>query len=134
LAPGGVVAPLDGAGHAGHDTNIRPKQVRANAEESPMTYAFTYDVPINAETYDRIKQGLGPERPPGLIAHLAWRTESGLRYVDVWQSKDEWESFTENRLHPVVHPILQDTLGFVPPEPPRTVLDVIDAWTDRHPS
>ena len=43
-----------------------------------MTYAFTYDVPINAETYDRIKQGLGPERPPGLIAHLAWRTESGL--------------------------------------------------------
>ena len=55
-------------------------------------------------------------------------------YVDVWQSKDQWESFTGNRLHPVVHPILQDTLGFVPPEPPRTVLDVIDAWTDRHPS
>ena len=82
-----------------------------------MTYAFTYDVPINAETYDRIRQGLGPERPLGLIAHLAWRTESGLRYVDVWQSKDEWESFTENRLHPVVHPILEDTLGFVPPEP-----------------
>ena len=99
-----------------------------------MTYAFTYDVPINAETYDRIKEGLGPERPPGLIAHLAWRTESGLSYVDVWQSRDEWESFTENRLHPIVHPILQDTLGFVPPEPPRTVLDVIDAWTDRHPS
>ena len=99
-----------------------------------MTYAFTYDVPINAETYDRIKQGLGPERPPGLIAHLAWRTESGLRYVYVRQSKDEWESFTGNRLHPVVHPILQDTLGFVPPEPPRTVLDVIDAWTDRTPA
>ena len=45
-----------------------------------MTYAFTYDVPINAETYARIKDGLGPERPPGLIAHLAWRTEGGLRY------------------------------------------------------
>ena len=24
--------------------------------------------------------------------------------------------------------------GFVPPEPVHTVLDVIDVWTDRHPS
>jgi hypothetical protein len=99
-----------------------------------MTYAYTCDVPIDDETYERIKQGLGPERPPGLIAHLAWRTESGLSYVDVWQSKDDHQAFTENRLHSVVHPILQDTLGFVPPEPPRTVLDVIDAWTDRYPA
>lgn len=99
-----------------------------------MTYAFTYDVPINAETYARIKEGLGPERPPGLIAHLAWRTDTGLRYVDVWQSKDQHEAFAEQRLHPVVHPLLQEKLGFVPPEPTPTVLDVIDAWTDRHPA
>jgi hypothetical protein len=63
-----------------------------------MTYAVTYDVPINSETYARIKEALGPELPPGLIAHLAWRTESGLRYVDVWQSKDDEQAFTENRL------------------------------------
>ena len=49
------------------------------------------------------------------------------------RSKDDHEAFAENRLHPVVHPILQDMLGFVPPEPAHTVLDVIDAWTDRHP-
>jgi hypothetical protein len=99
-----------------------------------MTYAFTYDVPINAETYARIRQGLGRERPSGLIAHLAWRTDAGLRYVDVWQSKDDYEVFAESRLHPVVHPILQESLGFVPPEPAHTALDVIDAWTDRHPA
>jgi hypothetical protein len=80
------------------------------------------------------QQGLGPERPPGLIAHLAWRTETGLRYVDVWQSKNDHEAFAENRLHPVVHPILQEMLGFIPPEPAHTVLDIIDAWTDRHPA
>jgi heme-degrading monooxygenase HmoA len=61
------------------------------------------------------------------------RTESGLRYVDVWESEDGHEAFTESRLHPVVHGILQETLGFVPPEPART-LDVIDAWTERHPA
>jgi len=99
-----------------------------------VTYAFSYDVPINAEIYARIKDGLGSDRPAGLIAHLAWRTESGLRYVDVWQSKDDYAAFEESRLHPVVHPILEEMLGFVPPEPPRTVLDVVDAWTDRHPA
>jgi hypothetical protein len=99
-----------------------------------MTYAYTYDVPINDQIYALIKAGLGTERPHGLIAHLAWRIEGGLRYVDVWQSKDEHDSFAEHRLHPVVHPILRDTLGFVPPEPAHTMLDVIDAWTDRYPA
>jgi hypothetical protein len=68
------------------------------------------------------------------VRAAAWRTETGLRYVDVWHSKDDHEAFAENRLHPVVHPILQEMLGFVPPEPAHTVLDVIDAWTDRHPA
>jgi hypothetical protein len=99
-----------------------------------MSYAFTYDVPITAEIYGRIKDGLGSDRPAGLIAHLAWRIESGLRYVDVWESKDDAEAFAEERLHPVVHPILQDMLGFVPPEPEHQDLDVIDAWTSRYPA
>ena len=99
-----------------------------------MTYAFTYDVPITIEIYARIKEGLGPERPPGLIAHLTLQIENGLRYIDVWQSKDDFEVFAESRLHPVVHPILEGMLGFVPPEPSHTMLDVVDVWTDRHPA
>ena len=97
-----------------------------------MTYAFTYDVPISAETYARIKDGIGPQRPPGLIAHLAHRTETGLRYVEVWQAKDDWEAFEHDRVHPVVHSLLHDMLGFVPPEPPKTELDILDAWTAEH--
>jgi hypothetical protein len=52
----------------------------------PMTYAFTYEVPIDAEIYAR-----------------------------------------------VVHPVLLDVLGFVPPEPARTALDLVDAWTGKYP-
>jgi hypothetical protein len=99
-----------------------------------MTYAFTCDGTITTEIYARIKEGLGPERPPGLIAHLTLQIENGLRYIDVWQSKDDFEVFAESRLHPVVHPILEGMLGFVPPEPSYTMLDVIDVWTDRHPA
>ena len=50
----------------------------------------------------------------------------------MWQGKDDWEAFEHARLHPVVHPLLHDMLGFVPPEPPKTVLDVVDAWTAEH--
>jgi hypothetical protein len=97
-----------------------------------MAYAFTYDVPINEEVYRRIMDGVGAERPPGLIAHIAHKAGSGLRYIDVWQTKDDYEAFEHERLHPVVHPILKDMLGFVPPEPSRTTLDIVDAWTAEH--
>jgi hypothetical protein len=97
-----------------------------------MTYAFTYEVPITAGIYVRIKDGIGPQRPPGLIAHLAYRIENGLRYIEVWQAKDDWDAFEHDRLHPVVHPLLQDMLGFIPPEPPRTALDIVDVWTAEH--
>ncbi len=97
-----------------------------------MTYAFTYEVPITPAIYVRIKDGIGPQRPPGLIAHLAYRTQIGLRYVEVWQAKDDWEAFERDRVHPVVHPLLQDMLGFVPPDPPKTTLDIVDAWTAGH--
>jgi hypothetical protein len=97
-----------------------------------MTYAFTYDVPITTEIYGRIMAGIGPQRPPGLIAHIAYRIETGLRYVDVWQAKDDYEAFQRDRVHPVVHPLLREMLGFVPPEPPQTMLDLVDAWTAEH--
>jgi len=97
-----------------------------------MTYAFTYEVPITTEIYARIKKGIGPEHAPGQIAHLAYRTENGLRYVEVWETKDDWDAFEHDRVHPVVHPMLQEMLGFIPPEPPRTMLDLVDVQTAEH--
>ena len=43
-----------------------------------VTYAFTYDVPINAETYARIKEGIGTQRPDSLaIDEAAIRRNKG---------------------------------------------------------
>lgn len=99
-----------------------------------MTFAYTYDVPIGPDVYAKIKDGLGPALPPGLITHLAYRIEAGLRYVDVWQSKEDWKRFRDERLHPVVDKVLDETLGFRPPEPPMTELEIIDAWVPEHPA
>jgi hypothetical protein len=48
------------------------------------------------------------------------------------RAKDDWAAFEHDRVHPVVHPLLQDMLGFVPPEPAKTALDLVDAWTAEH--
>lgn len=95
-----------------------------------MPYAFTQDVPIGPEQYARILEGLGPEPPPGLLVHLAIALPTGgLRYVDVWQSKEALDRFTEDRLHPVVHTLLRQVFGDdQPPEPERVPLDVIHVW------
>jgi hypothetical protein len=96
-----------------------------------MTYAFTQDVPIDESFYQRITDGLGPETPKGLITHVALkRPEGGLRYIDVWESEEDWDRFAEDRLHPVVHPMLQKIFGDdVPPEPERVPLSVIHVWS-----
>ena len=95
-----------------------------------MTYAFTMDVPIDADFYLRIVDGLGSVPPKGLVTHLAvQRPEGGLRYCNVWDSEADWAQFREERLHPVVHPLLQEVLGIVPPEPELIPLHLIHAWT-----
>jgi hypothetical protein len=93
-------------------------------------YAFTQDVPIDAAFYGRIKDGLGSEVPKGLISHLAVELPGGgLRYIDVWESENDWDRFAAERLHPVVHALLGEAFGDqLPPEPARSTLAVIDHW------
>jgi hypothetical protein len=98
-----------------------------------MTYAFIQDVPIDATFYRRIKEGLGHEPPKGMISHVAVaRPEGGLRYIDVWESEEDWDRFAEERLHPIVHPLLAEIFGEqLPPEPTRVAMPVVDVWL-RH--
>jgi hypothetical protein len=97
---------------------------------SPVPYAYTQDVPIDAELYGRITDGVGDALPEGLIIHLAVeRPEGGLRYYTVWESEQAADRFGEQRLHPVVHGLLAEVFGDdLPPEPERTPLPVIHVW------
>ncbi len=95
-----------------------------------MTHAFIQDVPIDAAFYQRIKDALGDDPPKGLLVHLAMeRSEGGLRYIDVWESQEDSERFTEERLHPVMVPMLREIFGDqLPPEPEKTPVSMIDVW------
>ncbi len=49
--------------------------------------------------------------------------------MDVWESEEDWNRFAEERLHPVVHPLLGSVFGAeLPPEPERVPLPVIHVW------
>jgi hypothetical protein len=99
-----------------------------------MTYAFVQDVPANAEMYAKIRAKLPSATPAGLIAHLAFAREGGLRYVDVWDSEADWERFRVEHVEPAVSEVLA---GYGMPHDHTLVttetVDVIDAWLgDAH--
>jgi hypothetical protein len=96
-----------------------------------MTHAFTQEVPADKAFYARIKERLGDAPPPGLVVHVAIENpDGGLRYIDVWESEEAWQTFAEERLHPIVHGLLAEVFGDErPPEPSQSPLSVIHVWT-----
>jgi hypothetical protein len=90
-----------------------------------MVYAWTQDIPIDAEFYGHITDALGDAPMDGLLMHLCVRNpEGGLRYIDVWESEEHCDRAVEERIHPAVDTAFGDARP--PVEPTRNVLDVVD--------
>lgn len=89
-------------------------------------YVYTQDVPIDLATYERIIAALGSEPLKGSLLHLCVRRpDGGLRYIDVWESKEACAKAFETRIHPAVDKVFG---GSRPPvEPTVNHLEVLDA-------
>ena len=94
-----------------------------------MSFAFIQDVPANEEIHRQIREQLGDVPPQGLIAHIVFRREGGLRFVDVWETEQSWRSFHDTTLRPAVESVLRSS-GMVPDESNvvREEIDVVEAW------
>ena len=94
-----------------------------------MAYGFIEDVPANEEMYAQVRARIGETPPKGLIAHIALKRDGGLRYVDVWETKADWDRFHEEKVDPAVAEVLQG-LGITPD--PSMVnyeeIEVVHAW------
>ena len=60
---------------------------------------------VTAEQYDAVMQNLGladgsQSWPEGAIAHYAGPAEGGWCVVDVWESREHFDRFAEERLGP----------------------------------
>ena len=92
-----------------------------------MTYAFYYDAPGNEQIYRLVSKAIGNERPEGLIAAVVTKTDSGLRHLDVWQSRQQWLTFRDGQVRPAVAAVLTELGIPAPAEPPEEYeLDLVD--------
>lgn len=98
-----------------------------------MPYAYTQDVPINWAVYEKIRVELGWNPPAGLITHLVVELPQGLRYIDVWESKEDCDRFFADRVHPAVDRVLaragrsREQTG----EPCQTAITVREVWAPQ---
>jgi hypothetical protein len=100
-----------------------------------MSYAFSYEVPASEEMYRQVNQAIGAEPPPGLVAHLVVKADGGLRHIEVWDSKDDWDRFHDERVEPALRHVLT-AAGFakMPPDPPLEELALVDVWLGSQPA
>ncbi len=94
-----------------------------------MPFAFVQDVPANEAMYAQIKELLPAGAPAGLVVHLAVKREGGLRYIDVWETEAQWDTFRHEHVEPAVEKVLagygiphtHDDVAFDP-------LELVDVW------
>jgi hypothetical protein len=94
-----------------------------------MAYVFTLDVPANEELYAEIRAELPATPPPGLISHVVVPGEAGLRYIDVWSTRESWEEARDAVLEPAVGRVL--ACHGLPPDESLTRFEeiaAVDVW------
>ena len=69
----------------------------------------TTDFPIGVgpETYDRVnaEMGIEGEPPEGLIFHWAGEVDDKWTIIDVWESSEAYDRFSEERLRPAIQKV-----------------------------
>ncbi|MEV6522478.1 hypothetical protein [Longispora sp. NPDC051575] len=64
-----------------------------------MPYGVLQEMPgVDEAEYRMVEKHLGPDRPPGLLAHVAGPVEGGWRIINVWRDEDAFRRFQSERL------------------------------------
>ena len=68
--------------------------------------------------YERVRQAVGEDPPPGLVYHAAGEVEGGRwQSVSVWESEAEFNRFRDERLMPAVERSLGTAMAEGGPPP-----------------
>jgi hypothetical protein len=80
---------------------------RSTFEQEGAEMAVAVQMDFDGATldqYDEVieKMGLTPKgpAPAGAISHFATMTDSGLRVVDVWETREQFEKFAQEQIGP----------------------------------
>jgi len=57
------------------------------------------------EQYDQVIEKMhltpGGQGPPGALFHWCTATDSGIRVVDVWQTREQYDAFARDQIGPI---------------------------------
>jgi len=85
-----------------------------------MTYGIVMDVPAPIEFYDRLHAELVHRITgdvEGLLLHLTRQTSTGFQVIEVWDSKELRDRYTDE----LVNPVIAELSGGQPPPMDPTV-------------
>lgn len=90
----------------------------------------TTTCPAPRSSTSGVKAEIGDDPPKGQLLHLIVKSDGGLRHLNVWQSKEDWDRHRQERIAPAVAKVLA-AAGITerPPAPVEQQLDVVDVWT-----
>ena len=72
-----------------------------------MAVIVIQEFEATTDQYDQVNEKLGGEVPDGLIAHAGAESGNGKwKVVDIWESKENWESFLNGRLGAAVDEVM----------------------------
>ena len=74
-----------------------------------MSYAFVHDVPATWDTYRGIADTLSADCPEGLVLHAAGPTDEGFRMIGIWDSRETWDRFRDERLSKILESLTRGT-------------------------
>ncbi|GAA3345876.1 hypothetical protein GCM10020358_54650 [Amorphoplanes nipponensis] len=64
-----------------------------------MPFGVLQEMPgVSEAEYRMVEKNLGPDRPPGLLAHVSGPTEDGWRIINIWQDEAAFRAFQSQRL------------------------------------
>jgi hypothetical protein len=64
-----------------------------------MVYGAFLEMPgVTEAEYRLVEKHLGPDRPTGLLAHVAGPGEEGWRILNIWESEEAFHRFRSERL------------------------------------
>jgi hypothetical protein len=96
-----------------------------------IVYAISYDVPADEGIYQRVKAAMGDEPAKGLIVQMVVKRDGGLRHFGVWESKELFDRFQQERVSPAVGRVLASIGVNEPPARPEIEeLALVDVITD----
>jgi hypothetical protein len=70
-----------------------------------MSYAFVQDIPATWGSYQEVADALEACAPDGLLLHVAGPTDEGFRMIGVWDSREPWDRFRDDRLGAILEKI-----------------------------